>query len=125
MPVTHHRSTARRSGDLGDAGEALARCDARSMTRTRRSARRLIAGRAQRCSVPIVTVEEFLVAYAAEIGAPIPSREEMDALLEVASIAAHGSQRTAAPLACWMGGTSGVSVPELLAAARRVAPGVD
>jgi hypothetical protein len=72
-----------------------------------------------------VTVEEFLEAYAAEIGAPIPSCEEMDALLEVASIAAHGSERTAAPLACWMGGASGRPVAELLAAARRVAPGVD
>jgi Domain of unknown function (DUF6457) len=69
-----------------------------------------------------VTVEEFLQAYAAQIGAPVPSREEMDALLEVASIAAHGSQRTAAPLACWIGGASGRPVADLLAAARRVAP---
>jgi hypothetical protein len=72
-----------------------------------------------------VTAEEFLTAFATEIGAPVPSREEMDALLEVASIAAHASQRTAAPLACWMGGTTGLAPTELLAAARRVAPGVD
>lgn len=68
-----------------------------------------------------MTVEEFLEAYATEIGAPVPSREEMDALLEVASIAAHGSERMAAPLACWMGGASGRPVAELLAAAQRVA----
>lgn len=72
-----------------------------------------------------MTVEEFLQAYAAEVGAPIPRREEMDALLEVAAIAAHASERVAAPLACWMSGASGLDVCELLAAARRVATGVD
>ncbi len=70
-------------------------------------------------------MEEFLEAYAAEIGAPIPSREEIDALLEMASIAAHGSERVAAPLACWMGGTAGIPVADLLSAARRVVPDVD
>lgn len=72
-----------------------------------------------------MTVEEFLEAYAARLGAPIPSRDDIDALLEIASIAAHASERTAAPLACWMGGASGLPVSELLAAAHQVAPGVD
>lgn len=69
-----------------------------------------------------MTVEEFLAAFAAEIGVPAPSERESDALLEVAAIAAHASQRTAAPLACWMGGASGIPIAELLAAAKRVAP---
>jgi len=68
-----------------------------------------------------MTVEQFLAAFAAEIGVPAPSGEESTALLEVASIAAHTSQRTAAPLACWMGGASGMPIAELLAAAQRVA----
>ena len=68
-----------------------------------------------------MTVEEFLAAFAAEIGVPAPSGEESAALLEVASIAAHASQRTAAPLACWMGGASGIPITEVLAAARHVA----
>jgi len=68
-----------------------------------------------------MTVEEFLAAFAAEIGVPAPSGEESStALLEVASIAAHASQRTAAPLACWMGGASRMPIDELLAAAQRV-----
>nr|MBA3329108.1 hypothetical protein [Solirubrobacterales bacterium] len=54
-----------------------------------------------------MTVTEFLEAFAAEVGAPVPTRDEVDALLAVASIAAHGSERLAAPLACWMGGASG------------------
>ena len=68
-----------------------------------------------------MTVDEFLAAFAAEIGVHAPSGEQSTALLEVASIAAHASQRTAAPLACWMGGASGMPIAELLAAAQRVA----
>ena len=65
---------------------------------------------------------EFLAAFAADIGAPVPTGADFDALLAVASVAAHGSERLAAPLACWMGGVSGLSADELLAAAKRVAP---
>lgn len=72
-------------------------------------------------SVRAMTVEQFLAAFAAEIGVAAPSCDESAALLEVASIAAHASQRVAAPLACWMGGASGVPIAELLAAAQRVA----
>jgi len=71
-----------------------------------------------------MTADEFLVAFAVEVGAPMPSPDEIDALLEVASIAAHSSERLAAPLTCWIGGASGRPVSELLAAARRVAPGM-
>ncbi len=71
-----------------------------------------------------MTASEFLEAFAAEAGMPVPSEEEIDALLQVASIAAHASERLAAPLACWIGGASGLPASELLAAARRIAPGV-
>jgi hypothetical protein len=69
-----------------------------------------------------MTAQEFLEAFSEQVGLPPPSAEEFDALLEVAAIAAHGSERIAAPLACWMGGASGMPAAELLAAARRVAP---
>jgi Domain of unknown function (DUF6457) len=65
---------------------------------------------------------EFLEAFAAQVGVAAPTREESDALLELASLAAHGSERLAAPLACWMGGASGRPASELLAVARRIAP---
>jgi hypothetical protein len=68
-----------------------------------------------------VTPQEFLEAFAAQIGVPAPSAQEFDALLEVASVAAHSSARVAAPLACWMGGASGIDAADLLAAAKRVA----
>jgi len=73
-------------------------------------------------SVPPMNVGEFLAAFAAEIGAPVPAGADFDTLLALAAVAAHGSERLAAPLACWMGGVSGLPADELLAAARRVAP---
>jgi hypothetical protein len=69
-----------------------------------------------------MTASEFLNAFAAEVGGPIPTPAELDVLLELASIAAHGSERVAAPLSCWIGGASGRPVSELLAAAQRVLP---
>jgi hypothetical protein len=69
-----------------------------------------------------MTADEFLAAFAAEIGVSVPEGPQFDELLAVASVAAHGSERLAAPLACWMGGVSGLPADELLAAARRVAP---
>ena len=70
-------------------------------------------------------VSEFLAAFAGEIGTSAPDRHDIDVLLELAGVAAHASERRAAPLACWMGGVSGLSADELLAAARRIAPAPD
>jgi hypothetical protein len=72
-----------------------------------------------------MTATEFLEAFANEAGTPVPTSEEIDGLLELAGIAAHASERLAAPIACWIGGASGMPVSELLAAAQRVAPGVE
>jgi len=40
-------------------------------------------------------------------------------LLELAAEAAHSSARTAAPIACWIAGRSGLSAAELMDAARK------
>ena len=72
-------------------------------------------------SVPPVTAQEFLTAFAAQVGVPAPSSQELDVLLQVAAVAAHSSERLAAPLACWMGGASGMPAGDLLAAAQRIA----
>jgi len=71
-----------------------------------------------------MTASEFLAAFAAETGTSAPTQDEIDALLEVATIAAHASERLAAPLTCWIGGASGLPATELLAIAQRLAPGV-
>lgn len=64
--------------------------------------------------------EEWIRAFAAELGVEPPSAEQMDELLKLASIAAHSSERPAAPLACYVAGISGRPVAELLAAAQRL-----
>jgi hypothetical protein len=63
------------------------------------------------------TAQEWLSDYADKLGVPMPSAEEIDAILALAGVAAHASERIAAPVACWMAAGSEVS----LADARRLA----
>jgi hypothetical protein len=67
-----------------------------------------------------MTRDEWIEHFAAQVGVPAPKAEEVDSLLELAATAAHASERTAAPLACWIAGRSQRSLEELLAAAERV-----
>jgi hypothetical protein len=67
-----------------------------------------------------VTRDEWIAAFAQEAGVPRPSPEEVRELLELAGTAAHASERTAAPLACWIAGRAGLSLQELRAIAERV-----
>ncbi|MBW8059379.1 MAG: hypothetical protein FVQ78_03415 [Solirubrobacterales bacterium] len=66
-----------------------------------------------------MTAEEWVEQFAKEIGADVPSKAELDQILELASVAAHASERTAAPVACWMVGRTGKSVAELIQIAER------
>ena len=70
-----------------------------------------------------MTRDEWIAAFAREAGVQGPSVEEIRELLELAGTAAHSSERTAAPLACWIAGRSELSLAELRAVAGRVAPG--
>ncbi|MQA74677.1 MAG: hypothetical protein GEU88_10110 [Solirubrobacterales bacterium] len=67
-----------------------------------------------------MNAREWIDAYAAELGAEPPTNDEIKAILEIAAVAAHGSERIAAPVACWVGGRAGASFAELQAAAERV-----
>jgi hypothetical protein len=70
-----------------------------------------------------VTRDEWIAAFAREAGVPRPSTDEIRELLELAGTAAHASERTAAPLACWIAGRSALSLEELRAAAERTGAG--
>ena len=70
----------------------------------------------------VVTRDEWIAAFAREAGVSVPSVDEIRELLELAGTAAHASERTAAPLACWIAGRSELSLTELRAAAERIAP---
>jgi hypothetical protein len=67
-----------------------------------------------------VTRDEWIAAFALQAGAPRPSTEEVRELLELAGTAAHASERTAAPLACWIAGRSQLSLAELREIAGRL-----
>jgi hypothetical protein len=68
-----------------------------------------------------MNAREWLQGFAAEIGADAPTDQELKQVLDLAATAAHDSERIAAPVACWLGGTVGASLEELQAAAKRVA----
>ena len=64
--------------------------------------------------------DEWLAAFAAEIGAEPPSEDVMGELLELAATAAHSSERIAAPIACYLAGRDGRPPSEL----RQLADGI-
>jgi hypothetical protein len=61
-----------------------------------------------------VTRDEWLAAVAERLGIEPPSPEDLDTLLDVASEAAHASERQSAPLTCWLIGCAGVAPAEAL-----------
>ncbi len=67
--------------------------------------------------------EEWTAAFAPEVGVQPPSAEQIDELLALAAVAAHASERPAAPLACWVARRSSLSGQQLLEAARRISAG--
>ncbi len=68
-----------------------------------------------------MNAREWIDAFAEEIGAEPPTADEIRRLLDLAGVAAHSSERIAAPVACWVGGRSGADLDRLEAAAARVA----
>ncbi|HEX6228450.1 MAG TPA: DUF6457 domain-containing protein [Solirubrobacterales bacterium] len=66
-----------------------------------------------------MTAEEWVERFAEELGAEPPGEAEFAQILELAAEAAHSSERTAAPVACWMAGRMGRPLGELLEVAAR------
>lgn len=61
--------------------------------------------------------------FAREVGVPTPDSSEFAAILELAGVAAHASQRTAAPVACWLAARAGLPPDRALEVARGIADG--
>ena len=68
-----------------------------------------------------MTRDEWLAAFAARLGVEPPDAATVDLLLQVAGVAAHASERTSAPIACWLVGMSGLDAAAALAAAEATA----
>ena len=70
------------------------------------------------------TAEEWIVQFAEALGRPAPAAAEVQTLLELASVAAHSSERRAAPIACWLTALAGRSPAEGLALAEALSEAV-
>ena len=68
-----------------------------------------------------MTAEEWVSRYARALGVAPPTPEEIDGILRLASVAAHSSERRAAPVACWLAARAGLD-PEAARAAASFVP---
>ena len=64
------------------------------------------------------TGREWLATFAAEIGVDAPDDATIEVLLDIAGVAAHSSERIAAPIACYLIGRAGADPDAVLAALR-------
>ena len=64
--------------------------------------------------------DEWLAEFAERLGLEPPTEAEIAVLLNIAATAAHASERTAAPIACWLAGRSGRPLDELRDEAEQV-----
>ncbi len=65
----------------------------------------------------------FVAAIADALGVEPPDQATVDALLDLAGVAAHASERLAAPLACYLVGRAGADPHAALEQARVLADG--
>lgn len=63
-------------------------------------------------------MDEWLDRYAAALGVAPLAAEEVDAILDLARVVAHGTERKNAPLAAWLAGRSPSGPTAALAAAQ-------
>jgi hypothetical protein len=68
-----------------------------------------------------VNAREWIDAFAERLGVPAPNTEEFRMLLDLAGVAAHSSERVAAPVSCWVAAMAGKTPAEALDAAREIA----
>jgi hypothetical protein len=67
-----------------------------------------------------MNAKEWIAAYAEKLGVPPPSTQEFAQLLDLAGVAAHSSERVAAPVSCWVAAQAGVSPERALEVAREL-----
>jgi Domain of unknown function (DUF6457) len=65
--------------------------------------------------------KQWIAAFAEQLGTDPPTAAELRSILDLAAEAAHGSERIAAPVVCWLSAKAGRSLDESLSLARAVA----
>lgn len=67
-----------------------------------------------------MTGREWIAAFAQATGGDPMDDATIDTLLELAGVAAHASERLAAPVACYLVGRAGLDPTEALERARKI-----
>lgn len=67
------------------------------------------------------SASDWVRLFAEELGTTPPTDDEINELLAIAGVAAHASERTAAPLSTWLVGRARAAPSEAKAAAARLA----
>jgi hypothetical protein len=67
-----------------------------------------------------MNAREWIEAYAERVGTEPPTSEEWSTLLDLAGVAAHASERVAAPVSCWVAARAAIDPEQALAAAREI-----
>lgn len=55
-----------------------------------------------------MTRDEWIAAFAERLGVAVPADDTVEVLLALAGTAAHASERTSAPIACYLVGLAGI-----------------
>lgn len=71
------------------------------------------------------TGHEWIATFAARVGVDAPDDDTIEQLLDLAGVAAHASERLAAPIACYLVGRASLSPTDALALARELAISAD
>jgi len=69
----------------------------------------------------MTTARSWIDAYAHAAGVAALSEQDMATILEIAAVAAHGSERMAAPITCWLAASAGLSLEAALSLAHELA----
>lgn len=67
---------------------------------------------------PLPSGHEWIATFADALGVPVPDEATVTALLDLAGVAAHSSERFAAPIACWLTATAGIDPTAALTLAK-------
>jgi Domain of unknown function (DUF6457) len=67
-----------------------------------------------------MNANEWLAAFAERLGTTPPSTEEFKRILDLSGVAAHASERVAAPASTWVAAKAGVDLDEAIRIAREI-----
>ncbi len=68
-----------------------------------------------------ITTRQWIDKIASSLGVTSPNDDEVEQLLSLAAVAAHASDRTAAPVTCWIAAHASMDLSEVLVIAQRQA----